>query len=380
MVGRRFDHRLVLLAVMAAPLCAASAPQPPGAIVQLGADVAQGRPLALHIGGRVVTNGTAPNMRYQRQWPGTYLEARFRGPAVDLAVGPGDVSLRITVDGRAPIALVRPAVARYRIAAPGTGDHRIRVDVVSESQAGPTSFGGLFAPLGTTPLAPPPPRRRQIEFIGDSHTVGYGNTATTTDCTQDQVWGTTDTPHGPAGITAAHYDADYQINAISGRGIVRNYDGFAAPTMPQAYPYALLDGKTPERSTGWHPQVVVFALGTNDFSTKLKLGERWATRDALHADYERTYAAFVRQARQRYPGAFVLLWATDLANGEIAREASLVAANLRQAGDRRIAFVEVDGLHFTGCHGHPDLADDRTIAATLERVIDAQPRVWDRHK
>jgi len=380
MVRRRFDHRVMLLALVAAPLAAASAPQRTEAVTPLGTDAAAGRPLALHIGGRVVADGTAPGGRYQRQWPGTYFEARFRGPAVDLAVGPGDVALRITIDGRAPIPLVRPAAGRYRIAASGGGDHRIRVDVVSESQAGPTSFGGLFAPPGTTPLPAPPPRHRQIEFIGDSHTVGYGNTATTTDCKQDQVWATTDTPHGPAGVTAAHYDADYRINAISGRGIVRNYDGFAAPTMPQAYPYALLDGKTPERSTGWHPQVVVFALGTNDFSTKLKPSEHWVTRDALHADYERTYAAFVRQARQRYPGAFVLLWATDLADGEIAREAANVAAHLRQSGDRRVAFVEVDDLHFTGCHGHPDLGDDRTIAATLERVIDAQPGVWGPRK
>jgi lysophospholipase L1-like esterase len=376
MVRRRFDHRLMLLALVAAPLAAAPAPQRTDAITPLGADAAPGRPLALHIGGRVVADGAAPGVRYQRQWPGTYLEARFRGPAVVLAVGPGDVALRITVDGGAPLALVRPAAGRYRIAAPGHGDHHVRVDVVSESQAAPTSFGGLFAPSGTTPLAAPPPRRRQIEFIGDSHTVGYGDTATTKDCTQDQVWATTDTPRGPAGVTAAHYDADYQVNAISGRGIVRNYDGFSAATVPQAYPYALLDGKTPERTSGWHPQVVVIALGTNDFSTKLKPSERWATRDALHADYERTYAAFVRQARQRYPGAFVLLWATDLADGEIAREAASVAANLRQAGDRRVAFVEVKGLHFTGCHAHPDLGDDRTIAATLERVIDAQAGVW----
>nr|WP_246848210.1 SGNH/GDSL hydrolase family protein [Sphingomonas beigongshangi] len=366
---------------MLATLAAASpspAPTAPSATIRaLGPGAAVGAPIALHVGGRFVTaGGVGAQAGYRRQWPGSYLEGRFRGPAVDLSIGPGAVSLRIGIDGQAPISLVRPAVGTYRIAAPGDGDHRIRIDVVSESQAEPTTLRGLTAPVGTTPLAPPSPRPRQIEFIGDSHTVGYRDTATTTECTQDQVWATTDTRQGPAAVTAAHYNADYQVNAISGRGIVRNYDGFAAPTVPQAYPFALFDGRSVNPTAGWHPQVVVIGLGTNDFSTALKPGERWPTRDALHLDYERTYLAFVQGLRRRLPDAFILLWATDLADGEIAREAGRVVDALQRAGDRRTAFVRVPGLRFAACHAHPDLADDRNIAATLISVIDRQANVW----
>ncbi|MFE8583323.1 GDSL-type esterase/lipase family protein [Sphingomonas sp. NCPPB 2930] len=343
------------------------------AIRALGAETRAGRPLPLHIGGRVVaTDG------YRRQWPGTYIEGAFRGPTVDLGVGPGAVSLRIRVDGGAPMPLVRPAPGLYRIAARGTGPHRIRVDVASESQAGWTVLRGLFAPNGTTPLAAPAPRARQIEFIGDSHTVGYGNTSPTRQCSQDAIWRTTDTTLGLPGIAARRYDADYQVNAISGRGIVRNYGGFAAPTLPEAYPYALFDGRTPATTPGWNPQVVVIALGTNDFSTPLKPGERWADRDALHADYERRYVDFVGRLRRHYPRAFFVLWATDLADGEIKREVGKVVDRLRAGGERRIAFVPVDGLGFTGCDAHPDTDDDRRIAAAIERVIDARPDIWTR--
>ncbi len=368
----RTGRRMLMLAISLAATGADDRPDLPPGITAVAAGLPAGRPLSLRVGGRVVAEGAG----FRRQWPGSYAEARFHGPAVSLAVGPGDVSLRVTIDGNPPLALVRPAPGLYRIVTPGERDHDIRIQVVSESQAGATSIAGLYAPVGTTPLAPPPPRTRQIEFIGDSHTVGYGNTSTRNDCTQDQVWATTDTAHGPAGTLAAHYGADYQVDAISGRGVVRNYDGFAAPTVPQAYPFALLDGKTPDRTAGWRPQLVVVGLGTNDFSTKLKPGERWTTREALHADYERSYVAFVRQLRRRYPGAFVLLWATDLADGEIAREAERVAAALRRNGDRRVAFVPVAGLRFAGCHSHPDVADDRAIATALGKVIDAQPDVW----
>ena len=280
MVDGRFMGRVALLALAPTVLSGADSPSLPVTITRLAADTPPGRPVALTVGGRVVADAAG----YHRQWPGTYIEARFRGTAVDLTVGPGDVGLRIAVDGGTPVSLVRPAPGTYRIATTTPGAHRLRIDVASESQSGPTTIVGVSAAAGTTPLAPPMPRPRQIEFIGDSHTVGYGNTSRIGDCTDSQVWATTDTTRGPAGITAARFGADYRVNAISGRGVVRNYAGFAAPTLPRAYPFALLDGETPDRTTGWHPQVVVIGLGTNDFSTALKPGERWPTREALRAD------------------------------------------------------------------------------------------------
>ncbi|WP_288414087.1 SGNH/GDSL hydrolase family protein [uncultured Sphingomonas sp.] len=350
---------------------------PTAGIRRLSDDSVAGRALPLQIGGRVVTGGEGAS-RYRRQWPGSYFEGAFRGKAVDLVVGPGDVSLRVAVDGAAPVALVRPAPGRYRVAAPSAGQHRIRVDVVSESQAGPTAFGGLYAPAGTMPLPAPATPRRAIEFIGDSHTVGYGNTSTSRDCSEQQVWETTDTSQGIAGQLSRRYGTAYRVNAISGRGIVRNYGGFAAPTVPDAYPYALFDGKTPADDAGWQPQVIVIALGTNDFTTPLKPDERWKTRDALHADYEARYVRFVQDLRRRNPRAFFVLWATDLAEGEIAREVAKVGDRLRASGETRLAVVPVTGLSFGGCHFHPNVADDAKIADAIGKAIDGRKGVWGR--
>ncbi|WP_082457120.1 SGNH/GDSL hydrolase family protein [Sphingomonas sp. Leaf23] len=362
---------MLLLGTAAAPV------QAPAdlALRPLPADTAPGRALPLTIGGRVVA-GEGDLSRYRRQWPGTYFEGGFQGRAVDLAVGPGEVSLRIRIDDAAPIALVRPAPGRYRLNAATPGRHRIRVDVVSESQAGATAFGGLYAPAGSTPLTAPAVRRRAIEFIGDSHTVGYGNTSTSRDCSDGQVWDTTDTSQGIAGQLSRRYAAAYRVNAISGRGIVRNYGGFAAPTVPDAYPYALFDGKTPANDAGWRPQVIVIALGTNDFSTPLKPEERWKSRDALHADYEARYVRFVQDLRRRSPHAFFVLWATDLADGEIAREVAKVGDLLRAKGETRFAVVPVTGLSFGGCHFHPNVADDGKIADAIGKAIDGRNGVW----
>jgi lysophospholipase L1-like esterase len=333
------------------------------------------KPLPVNVSGRVLPIRENGATEYQRQWPGTYFETGFSGTDIAFRVGAGDVSLRIRLDGGQPSALVKPAPGYYRLTGLAPGPHRLRVDVVSESQSGPTRFGGFYAGPGTNPLLLSIPGR-QIEFVGDSHTVGYGNTSPKRDCSQDEVWAATDTSQGIAPLTAGHYGASYEVNAISGRGIVRNYNGFPADTLPQAYPYLLFDKSVRDQNGSWKPQLIVIALGTNDFSTPLNPGEKWKTRDALHEDYEATYVHFVRDLRAANPHAYFLLWATDLANGEIATEAGKVVETLHRAGEQRVAFVPVRGLAFSACHFHPSVGDDHLIATALTGFVDAHPEIW----
>ena len=358
---------MIAMLVLAAAAAAASVTPAPATTVA-------GAALATRVVGRTVPVATGR----QRQWPGTYVEAAFRGRQALLRVGPGDVILHVSVDGARVATLVKPAPGLYRIAGLSAARHVVRVAVASESQSAPTVLGGLFAATGTVPLPPPAAPARRIEFIGDSHTVGYGNTAGTRECSTDRVWETTDTVRGIAGQLAARYGADYRVHAISGRGVVRNYDGFAADTVPQAYPYALFDKAQAADDSGWAPQLIVIALGTNDFSTALKPGERWADRAALHADYETRYIAFVRSLKRAHPRAHVLLWATDLADGEIAAEEANVVARLTAAGMRDVGFVRVPKLALTGCHFHPSVVDDTVIAATIGGYVAAHPEIWAR--
>jgi lysophospholipase L1-like esterase len=310
-----------------------------------------------------------------RQWPGSYFEAAFDGATVLFTIGSGEVGLHVMVDGRAIDTLVRPAPGVYRVDGLPRGRHDLRIEVASESQAGPTRLGAFYAPRRTA--APSPQARaRQIEFIGDSHTVGYGVTSAKRACTQDEIWRTTDTSRGFGALLARRYGADYEVNAISGRGVVRNYNGFAADTLPEAYPYTLFDRRSRAVERDWHPGVIVVALGTNDFTTPLHTGEKWTTRDALHADYEARYVSFVQALRARNPKALIVLWATDLADGEIQAEVAKVVALLRAAGEQRLAYVPVNGLSFTGCNAHPSLADQTVIAERIAGAIETQGSGW----
>jgi lysophospholipase L1-like esterase len=363
--------KLLCVGALAIALLAGPATAATPVVTSLATAPADLAVLPLHAGGRVLKTADG----YTYQWPGTYFEAAFEGQAVYFKVGKGDQDLHVSVDGQPAAPLVKPASGLYEVANLSPGRHTVRIDVVNESQAVPDSFGGFEIGAGAQP-ADLPGHARQIEFIGDSHTVGYGNTSTTRDCTSDDVWKTTDNSQAFGPLMARRYNADYQINAISGHGIVRNYNGFVGDPVPVAYPFALLDHNTVYKDAAWQPQVVVIALGTNDFSTPLNPGEKWTTRDQLHADYEATYARFLKDLRARNPKAYFVLWATDMAEGEIAAEEKKVVDQARAAGDSRITFIAINGLAMTGCHFHPSAGDDQTIAGRLEAVIDAQPDIW----
>jgi lysophospholipase L1-like esterase len=333
-------------------------------------------PLEVRMGGRTLdARDEAGHSVHRFQWPGVYFEAAFSGSAIHLITGAGHAKFDVSVDQQPPQVWLNPGPGTYVIDGLADGPHTIRVELITECQGGSVDFGG-FAVTSAAHAGHARALPRRIEFIGDSHTVGYGNTSKKRECTEDEVWSTTDTSQAFGVLVAKHYGADYRINAISGRGIVRNYGGFVADPLPAAYPYVLFDKKAPARDTDWDPQLIVIGLGTNDFSTPLKPEEKWKSREALRADYEQTYVRFVQQLRERHPHAFLLLAANDGAEGEIAAEVRKVMAQLVSARETRIGFIMYPAMELTACNWHPSLADHRKMAATVTQFIDSHPDLW----
>ncbi|RYG87052.1 MAG: GDSL family lipase [Alphaproteobacteria bacterium] len=312
-----------------------------------------------------------------RQWPGTYFEANFLGSEVYFRIGAGDMDLRLSLDRAVPQALERASPGLYRIAGLVRSRHHIRIDIASETKAAPTVFGGFFAAPETRAL-PTVRRARAIEFIGDTHTVGYANLSNAKQCSDETVRRTTDTSQGIAALTAARFDADYQVNAISGRGVVRNYNGAAADTVPTLYPFSLFDKSARTADPSWHPQVLAISLGTNDFSTPLHAGEEWTSRVELRGAFQMRYVGFVRDLRLLYPKAYIVLWATDIGDGETSREVANVAQLVNAGGVHQVGLVIVSGLRFSACNSHPGLEDDRKIADALAEHLIRNVRGWQR--
>jgi len=327
----------------------------------LAAAIAQ-TPLPLNIGGRVAPASAGV---YDFGWPGVYFEGRFTGPSVEVAVDTGVEHLAVSIDGVRRAELIKSGATRLKLDRLGPGEHVVRLDKLTESQTGSARFEGFFVGREGRAL-PAPARPRRVEFVGDSYTVAYGVRSTTRDCTEQQVHDLTDTSLSFAPTLAARLDADYRIEAFSGRGVVRNYNGLApGEPLPVLFPRLIPDQGEPRvaANDSWKPDIVVIGLGTNDFSTALHAGEAWADEAALRRDYRESYVAFVEGLKASRPGARFFLLQGDTFVDDVAEVASRVGATA----------VRITGMERTACHSHPSAADQRMMADRLEAAITVAP-------
>ncbi|HEY0314609.1 MAG TPA: SGNH/GDSL hydrolase family protein [Allosphingosinicella sp.] len=329
------------------------------AFVLLGAAPA-GLPLAVTPGGRVLVIGDG---QARFGWPGVYFEGRFRGTAVRVGVVSDTDFFRVLIDGRERMVLKRPQ-APVTISGLSPGEHLLRIEKMTESQTGGGRLLAVETMEGGTPL-PPPRWKPQVEFIGDSYTVGYGNTSPTRKCTRAEVHDTTDTQQAFGPVVAKRLGYDYRVIAYSGFGIVRNYNGNrAGETMPLLYPRMLPDDPVHlETARGrWRLKAIVINLGTNDFSTPLHGGEAWGNANALHAAYRAGYTAFARRLMAAQPQARLVL----MGGPTFAADVEAVAKTLASPKVRTVRF---DGLELGSCDFHPSLKDHARLAQLLEPLL-----------
>jgi lysophospholipase L1-like esterase len=347
-------------------------------------------PLAMRATGRMqVVAAPAPlpagSKDYAHQWPGVYFETQFRGETLTLRFDDPTNVYHFVIDDAAPIRLEPKAAREMSISGLGSGMHRARLERVSENQDHRGVFSGFFAPKSAK-MALDPPRARQIEFIGDSNMLGYGILSSVRECSPEEVFATTDVTRAYPVLSAKAAGADYQIQAISGRGMVRNWQGvLPGQTLPDIYPYVFLDQQVPVGETGWRPQVIVLQLGDIDFSTPLEAGEQWASRKAFLEDYIETYQRFMGELYARHPQAALLIaWPNlgQLTPDEVTWLNTIGQEKLRaKAKELGFRYSDVVTLMLkepeaSACHFHMSARDHKAVAARLDAYIAAHPELW----
>jgi lysophospholipase L1-like esterase len=330
--------------------------------------------------GRVRTDGTS----LQYTWPGIYFEGRFHGTGVGIVLNDANNDYDVQIDGATVATLVTPGQTTYWVTNRTNADHTVRLVKRTEIPWAAGQFGGFVAAPGGTILAKPGARRRQIEFIGDSFTAGYGNTSGQRDCGGiGGVDRNSDADLTFGARTARNLGADYQLLARSGIGMVRNFAGSEPGTsMRTYYDRALqnVDGDIWAKPATWAPQLVVVGLGINDFSTALNANEKWPTTDSLVADYTTAYQGFIDKLRTRYGrDTIIVVSATLLSNTTLfADTAQRIVAARNSQGDNRVAFWYYDdpSLDRLGCDFHPSVHDDNIISGLLDNFIATLPLTW----
>jgi lysophospholipase L1-like esterase len=363
-------------------------------------DVRSMQPLVIRANGRVEVRQLPSSQSktaksyiqksYIHQWPAVYFETAFTGSALFLAFDDPYNEYRLAVDQGNPITMKQPGKNIFKITGLSQKRHIVRLEKVTESIGEVGAFNGFYIEQDKIgqgrPAKLPPPRQRQIEFIGDSGMTGYGIRSSTRQCTQEEVRLRSDSQIAYPALVAKHFGADYQVNAISGRGMVRNYGGIVPGyTTAQLYPYIFLDKTVPAVNAKWQPQIIVVALGDNDFSTPLKADEKWKNQGELIADYFISYDRFLSELHRRNPKAnLIILWPDDDNLKDTPSKEAFNSGKAKVTGTaQKLGFSVAEfnlyqdiTLEDSACDYHSSVTDHQKIKARVIAYLASQKQLW----
>ena len=294
------------------------------------------------------------------EWPGSAIEFTVRGSWLELTLADsGNNSMVVENDGAISRLDLKKGTHAYRMA---TGTNKagqlIRLVRRTEGAFGATAL--LDAATDGTFL-PTPARPRSILVIGDSISAGYGVEGKDAWCpfsadTQSQYL-----TYGA--IAARRFDADITTVAISGIGLVQNYNGSTKTTMRDLMTRVL--PSRPDTRPLPRTDVVVVHLGTNDFHA----GRR-------QPGFATAYAELLTNLRNNAPNAMLYAAMGPLLKQEEQQaaitEIAQAVATRRAAGDSKvamIAFSDPKDVPSRGCNWHPNEASHRHMSHQLSSQI-----------
>ena len=240
---------------------------------------------------------------FTMSFPGSAMVVHFQGSGFDAQFSTTIADhLQVVIDGRAsPAFAVTKEPAFYPIASGlPPGEHTAVIYKATETNRGTLAFYGLRLQPGTR-LLRVPDAKRNIEFIGDSITAGYGDLGANEHepvSPANSNWYFT-----YAAITARQLGAEQVTVAVSGIRLTQSGEWDA---MPRVYrrvhsydPAYLWDFKR-----GPMPDVVVINLSTNDFRHHPAIDKQGPPDEA---EWTKTYEDFLDFVRSQRPSAEIYL-------------------------------------------------------------------------
>lgn len=326
------------------------------------ANIGADDPNIQYVGRFDMTNPAAPGF----DWSHSTIRAKFQGTSCSVKLDGPRKYFDVFIDGAKTSPIISAASGlETLLVASGLSDdvHTISLCRRVEASAGKNTFHGFVLDGGKSLVTPDPAPSRKIAFVGDSYTCGYGvegqfgdpfTSATENACLTY------------ASRMASHYNADCMITAWSGMGMVRNY-GDSNPTsaapFPSVYPRTCGSVANSDYDFVWQPDVVVVALGINDFST---------TPHPSEEQYVGGYLGFIATLRSHYPDAHILC--THLSSmGSVA--GGYIATAASTSGDSKVHFADVPyNLVVPDDFGpdyHPNVVGQTKIADAFIPVFDS---------
>ncbi len=306
-------------------------------------------------------------------WPGTSVTVRFNGTGISTILQDADTAnyYNVITDGLVTAKIHTETTRKTYVLASGLprGKHTVQLFKRTEWDKGNTYCYGFTTEPGTQVLRPAAPRKRKIEFYGNSITCGYAME----DKSSNDSW------HGffennylsYAAITARHFNARYSCIAKSGIGILVSWFPLIMPEM-----YDRTDPNDPASHwdfTRYRPEVVVINLLQNDsWLINMPDNDQFKARFGSKVPGSQTiinaYRSFVANIRSKYPTATIIC---ALGSMDATRAGAPWPGYVQQAvNELKDARILTHFFPYKNTPGHPRVEEQAVMADDLIRFIE----------
>jgi hypothetical protein len=306
-------------------------------------------------------------------WSGSSISLNFRGAEISAILKDADTAnyYNVILDGKVISKIQLDTVKKNYILASdlSKGKHKIQLYKRTEWGKGQTFFYGFEINEIDKILSKSKPKKKKMEFYGDSITCGYGNEDNTG---KDSRTGHFENHYLTFGAaTARHFDAQFSCIATSGIGIMVSW---FPTTMPDIYdltnPY---DKKTKWDFNNYTPDIVVINLFQNDsWIVNLPKNEEFIKKFGGQKPNEdfivKSYQNFVKSIREKYPNTSIIC---VLGSMDATKEGSKWPDYVRKAvtnlEDKKIY---THFFPYKNTPGHPKVSEQQAMADSLIAFID----------
>jgi hypothetical protein len=306
-------------------------------------------------------------------WPGSSIRINFEGASIAalLQDKSGDTYYNVILDNDSIFILRPQTIKQYQVLASNLskGPHTIEIFRRTEWNKESTNFYGFKINANAKLLAKSPPKKRKIEFYGDSITAGFAVEDTSGKDLYDSIY--TNNYASYAAITARHFEADYQCVCKSGIGVTVSWDPLI---MPELYDRLIpTDSNSKWDFSLYRPDVVVVNLFQND---------SWLVNIPEHPEFIKrfgdekpdeffiisAYQEFIAGLRTHYPAANIIC---TLGSMDATKDGSLWPGYVQKAvASLKDENVYTHFMPYEESTAHPNVQQQKNMANSLIEFIE----------
>jgi len=306
-------------------------------------------------------------------WPGSSIKINFEGASIAalLQDESGDNYYNVILDNDSLFILRPQTIKQYQVLASNLskGPHTIEIFRRTEWNKESTNFYGFKINANAKLLAKSPPKKRKIEFYGDSITAGFAVEDTSGKDLYDSIY--TNNYASYAAITARHFEADYQCVCKSGIGVTVSWDPMI---MPELYDRLIpTDSNSKWDFSLYRPDVVVVNLFQND---------SWLVNIPEHPEFIKrfgdekpdeffiisAYQEFIAGLRTHYPAANIIC---TLGSMDATKDGSLWPGYVQKAvASLKDENVYTHFMPYEESTAHPNVQQQKNMANSLIEFIE----------